>query len=52
MKTNYGKRFLTFGEFIAQVYEVCDRRSAKGIVRIAIKSHMVEFRAHHRVLVS
>lgn len=44
MKTNCRKRCLTFGEFIAHIYDVCGERKARGIVHLAIKARLIEFR--------
>ena len=52
MKANCRKKTLTFGEFIARVYDVCGKRKAKGIVRLAIKAHLIEFRGDDRFVVS
>lgn len=46
MKTHSMKKNLTFGEFIERVYDVCGKRKARGIVRLAIKAHLIEFRNH------
>jgi len=46
MKTHGRKRNLTFGEFIERVYDVCGKRKARGIVRLAIKAHLIEFCNH------
>jgi hypothetical protein len=35
---------LTFGEFVAAAYNTWGERRAKGIVRLAVAVHMVEFR--------
>jgi hypothetical protein len=48
MKTNCRKKSLTFGEFIAGVYDVCGKRKARGIVRLAVKAHWVAFRGQAR----
>jgi hypothetical protein len=48
MKTNCRKKSLTFGEFIAGVYDICGKRKARGIVRLAVKAHWVEFRGPDR----
>jgi len=42
MKILGGKKYLTLGEFIERVYEVCDKRKAGGIVRIALKAHLIK----------
>jgi hypothetical protein len=52
MKSNYKKKFMTFGEFIACVYDGCGKRRATGIVRLAIKAHLIEFRGQHRFMIS
>ena len=46
MKNHRAKKYLTFGEFVERVYDVCGKRKAEGIVRIAIKAHLIEFRNH------
>jgi hypothetical protein len=52
MKTNGRNKALTFGEFIASVYDACDREKAKGIVRLAVKAQLVEFRSRQRFVIS
>ena len=44
MKNHRAKKYLTFGEFVERVYDVCGKRKEEGIVRIAIKVHLIEFR--------
>jgi len=44
MKSHRVRKYLTFGEFVERVYDVCGKRKAEGIVRIAIKAHLIEFR--------
>jgi hypothetical protein len=51
MKSDCRKKILTFGEFIACVYDGCGRRKAKGLVRLAIKAHLIEFRGHDRYMI-
>jgi hypothetical protein len=51
MKTNCRKKPLTFGEFIASVYDACGRQKAEGIVRLAVNTHLVEFRGHDRFVI-
>ena len=48
MKTDCRKKSLTFGEFIAGIYDVCGKRKATGIVRLAIKARLIEFRGQQR----
>ena len=52
MKTQQRKKTLTFGEFIASVYDACGRKKAKGIVQLAFKAHWVEFRGEQRFMLS
>jgi hypothetical protein len=52
MKANQERKALTFGEFIARVYDACGRQKAKGIVRLAVKAHWVEFRGQQRFVIS
>ncbi len=52
MKTNYRKKALTLGEFIASVYDAHDKYRARGIVRLAIKAHLVEFCGRQRFAIS
>jgi hypothetical protein len=51
MKTNCRKGHLTFGEFIMAVYDACGRQKAEGIVRLAVKARLVEFRGHDRIVI-
>lgn len=43
---------MTFGEFIARVYDDCGERRASGLVRFAIQAHLVGFRRPFRGVVS
>jgi hypothetical protein len=52
MKEYSKKKTLTFGEFVAGVCEVWGTRKAKGIVKLAIKMHMIEFRGTERFVIS
>jgi hypothetical protein len=52
MKTNCRKRHLTFGAFIMALYDACGRQKAEGMVRLAIKARLVEFRGHDRFVIS
>jgi hypothetical protein len=51
MKTNYRKRSLTFGEFVVSVYDVCGTRQARGVIRLAIEAHLIEFPGQRRFVV-
>ena len=44
MKTHNIRKHLTFGEFVERVYDACGKRKAGGIVRLALKAHLIEFR--------
>lgn len=52
LKANPGKRPLTFGDFVAGVYQTWGKRKAKGIIELAIKAHVIEFRGTERIVVS
>ena len=45
------RKMLTFGEFIANVYNICGRRKAREIVRLAVNAHWVEFRGKQRFMI-
>jgi hypothetical protein len=51
MKTNCGKKSLTFGEFITTAYDAWGQRRAKRIVRLAVKTRWVEFRGQQRFVI-
>ena len=46
------KSSLTFGDFVAGVYHTWGKRRAKGIIDLAIKVHVIEFRGTERFVVS
>ena len=52
MKINHKQKTLTLGEFIASVYDAHDKYKARGIVRLAIKAHLVEFCGPQRFMIS
>jgi hypothetical protein len=43
---------LTFGDFVAGVYQTWGKRRAKGIVHLAVELHLIEFRGAERFVVS
>jgi len=51
MKSNCRKKSLTFGEFIARVYDIWGEHKAGGIIRLAIKTHLIEFRGQQRFVI-
>ena len=52
MKANPAKKALTFGEFVMAVYDTWGKRRARGVVWLAIKAHLVEFRGQERIIIS
>ncbi|MEK7684238.1 MAG: hypothetical protein AAB466_02320 [Verrucomicrobiota bacterium] len=52
MNTDCRKKSLTFGEFITAAYDTWGKRRAKGIVRLAVKAHLIEFRGQRRIVIS
>lgn len=51
MKTNQEQKALTFGEFIASVYDAGGRQKAEGKVRLAVNARLLEFRGHDRFVI-
>lgn len=51
MKKNQKKQPLTFGDLIAKVYAAYGRQKARRIVRLAVNSHLVQFRGHDRFVI-
>jgi hypothetical protein len=43
---------LTFGDFVAGVYDTFGKRRAKNIVHLAVSLHLVEFRGTERFVIS
>jgi hypothetical protein len=52
MKIRPKEKMLTFGDFVAGVYSAWGRRKAKGVVKLAIKMHLIEFLGRDRFVVS
>ena len=52
MKINHKQKTLTLGEFIASVYDTHGKYKARGIVRLALKAHLVEFCGPQRFVIS
>jgi hypothetical protein len=50
MKTSEKQRAIVLGDFIAGAYRAWGRRRAKGLVRLAIHTGLVQFRGRERVL--
>jgi hypothetical protein len=45
-------KLLTFGEFVAGSYRAWGKRKALGIIRLAVKAHLIEFGGQERFVVS
>jgi hypothetical protein len=52
MKTIPRKEPLTFGEFVACGYRAWGKRKAQGLIRLALKAGVIEFRGQHRIVIS
>ena len=52
MKASQKKKALTLGQFIMSVYDACGQQRAKGIVQLAVNSHLVHFRGQRRFTIS
>ena len=52
MKINHKQKTLTLGEFIASVYDAHGKYKARGMVRLALKAHLVEFCGPQRFMIS
>jgi len=45
------RRPLTFGDFVEGVYHTWGKRRAKGIIQLAIRAHVIEFRGPERFVI-
>jgi hypothetical protein len=52
MKTNCGKKPLTFGGFITAAHAAWGKRRARGMVWLAVNARLVEFRGPQRFVFS
>jgi hypothetical protein len=52
IKPNGNKRMLRFGDFIVAAYQTWGWRRANEVVRRAVNTHRIEFRAGQRVLIT
>ena len=41
----------TFGDFVAGAYQTYGKRKARGIVHLAVATHLVEFRGTERIVI-
>jgi hypothetical protein len=51
MKTPMREKPLTFGDFVASGYRAWGKRKAIGIIRLAIKLHIIEFCGPQRFVI-
>jgi hypothetical protein len=49
MKAGSKSTPMTFGDFVAGVYETWGKRRAKGIVHLAVEAHLIKFCSGDRV---
>jgi hypothetical protein len=52
MKTSNKQKTMTLGEFIANVYDTCGKRKARGFLRFVFKTHLIEFHGKQRVIIA
>jgi len=52
MSTYHPKKRLTFGEYVASVYETCGKRRAGAKIRCAVNAHLVQFLGRRRFVIS
>jgi hypothetical protein len=52
VKAHPGNKPLTFGAFVAGACRAWGKRRAVGIIRLAIKAHMIEFRGTERFVIN
>ena len=50
MKANHKKKALTFGDFIASIYDTCGKRGARGMARLAVNAHLISVSMANGVL--
>jgi hypothetical protein len=52
IKPNGNKRVLRFGDFIVAAYQTWGWRRANDVVRLAVNTHLIEFRDGQRVVIT
>ena len=52
MNTQPKKKPLTFGDLVAGSYRAWGKRKANGIIRLAIKAHLIEFHGQQCYVIS
>jgi len=51
-RTHGKSRVFRFGDFVAAVYRVWGRHRAKELVRLALNTHLIEFRGRQHFVIS
>ncbi len=51
IKARSRRKPLTFGDFVAGVYQTWGKRKAKEIVHLAVALHLIEFRGPERIVI-
>ena len=51
MKGNHKRKGLTFGDFIAATSRAWGARKARGLLRLALNSHIIVFRGRQRLVI-
>jgi hypothetical protein len=52
MKAHAPKKPLTFGDVVAGSYRAWGKRRANGMIRLAIKTRLIEFHGEQRFVIS
>jgi hypothetical protein len=52
MKSHPMKKQLTFGDFVAGVCQAWGKSAANGIIKLPVKTHIIEFRGRQRFAIS
>jgi hypothetical protein len=48
----HNKKHITFGDFVAGGYHAWGKREARGIIQLALKTHLVEFLGQQLFVIS
>jgi len=51
VQTKPRKQALKFGDVIAGAYRACGKRRAGGIIRLAVRTHLIAFRGQQRLVI-
>ena len=52
IKARSMRKPMTFGEFVADAYQIWGKRRAKGIIHLAVAVNLIEFRGSKRFVIS